>query len=655
MQRTYVWEAVITGRERSSWLYRLIWYERCDCTQNGSICRSCSRLVRPIRSICLATNEIHNRVSQNHVLYVGDNSDHAQRAVRQLQEKLAELSVRATTQGELGETESPACVVSVCEDRPVDTLERIRSAQPTVPVVLVVSPAGETTDEWLQSANRTDIVRTDDVAADAALLAHRIRVLLDNANATPASDADGQTRFETLFENPIHPLVETEFVDQEPIITRVNGAFEEVFGYEEATVRGDSLDEWVVSPDQQDEATEINDRVLDGEPFSMEVTRQTADGPREFLLHNVAHPEMEGEFAMYTDITERKERERELRYRTTLLEALTESIDAGVLLVSPDREILFYNSQFREMWNLPQSVLEEPDDNQRAIEHVLDMLANPTAFVEATKDIYEPPYEAAHRKIELADGRWFDRYTAPVTGEEGLYGLLTITRDITEQKQYERRIETQNRRLERLAGVISHDLQTPLSTAKKHLTLLELELDDPDEPVAQSLADLETTMDRVEQFAEHLPRLARESTNVEAPEACSLSTVAERAWAVTDTGALSLEFDGDCSLQADPRRLQQLFENLFANAVEHATETPDGQPAATTVRVGTHDSGFYIADDGPGVADQQGEEIFNYGMTTGGGTGIGLAIVRSIVEAHGWSIRVDDAADGGAMFCIDTQ
>jgi PAS domain S-box-containing protein len=398
-------------------------------------------------------------------------------------------------------------------------------------------------------------------------------------------------------------------------------------------------------------------RLLDGDRrFREETTYQRLDGELRYELLDVFVPDTHAEdcsrvLIAATNITERKQREEELQYQTALFEAITESINAGVLVASTDREILWYNSQFRELWELSEERLDS-GDCMAVTEFVAEQLAEPERFTTATEELYELPYESHQQEFRLADGRWIDRYTTPIVDDEGThYGLLTLVRDITDRKQYETRIETQNQWLERLAEVISHDLRTPLTTADNHLKLLEMELDEPAPPVAESLADLEATHDRLRQFTEHLPQLARESTDVGAPIECELATVARDGWDVVDTRSLSLVVTQDGTLRADPKRLQQVFENLFENAVEHAT---GGDDAATTVRVGVCEDGFYVADDGPGVSPEQGQEVFKYGMSTGEGSGIGLAIVRNIVEAHGWDIRVEHATDG-ARFVIETS
>ncbi|MGQ4555618.1 ATP-binding protein [Halobellus sp. GM3] len=96
---------------------------------------------------------------------------------------------------------------------------------------------------------------------------------------------------------------------------------------------------------------------------------------------------------------------------------------------------------------------------------------------------------------------------------------------------------------------------------------------------------------------------------------------------------------------ADSDRLQNLFENLFRNAVEHAGES-------ATVRVGLLDGrGFYVEDDGAGIPTEERDRVFDLGHSTADrGTGYGLAIVKWIADAHGWEVSVTDGTEGGARF-----
>jgi signal transduction histidine kinase len=138
---------------------------------------------------------------------------------------------------------------------------------------------------------------------------------------------------------------------------------------------------------------------------------------------------------------------------------------------------------------------------------------------------------------------------------------------------------------------------------------------------------------------------ARSTQDIDERERVDLAEAVERAWNTTVTEDATLEHDGPLqSVEGDGTRLVTLFENLFANAVEHAGED-------VTVRVGSLDDGFYVADDGPGIPQEDREEIFESGYTTSEtGTGFGLSIVESVADAHGWSVGVTEGEDGGARF-----
>ena len=104
----------------------------------------------------------------------------------------------------------------------------------------------------------------------------------------------------------------------------------------------------------------------------------------------------------------------------------------------------------------------------------------------------------------------------------------------------------------------------------------------------------------------------------------------------------------DVSLQADRSRLRQLLENLFGNAIHHA-----GPGATVTAGRLIDEFGFYVEDDGPGIPEQDRIKVFEVGFSQDErGTGFGLAIVKRIVEAHGWAIRIVENSSGGARFEI---
>jgi len=262
-----------------------------------------------------------------------------------------------------------------------------------------------------------------------------------------------------------------------------------------------------------------------------------------------------------------------------------------------------------------------------------------------------PAIETSHEyRVLTSDGthRWIESRGSNYTDDPVIGGVLVAIRDITERKTYERRIETQNQILERLADIISHDLKTPVSTANKLKDILRRAHENPDRTIEEPLDRLEVVLDDLGAFADHLPTLAHQSTHVEEPIQCELTEVTQAAWQVVETEGLTLRVEDNCTLEGDPRRLQQVFQNLFENVRRHA-------PSATSVIVGTTPNGFYVEDDGPGIIAGADEDIFAYGTTSDAGTGAGLAIVQTIIEAHGWEITLAESGAAGACFEVYTD
>jgi signal transduction histidine kinase len=99
------------------------------------------------------------------------------------------------------------------------------------------------------------------------------------------------------------------------------------------------------------------------------------------------------------------------------------------------------------------------------------------------------------------------------------------------------------------------------------------------------------------------------------------------------------------------------LENLFRNAADHGGDgatvvVGDISPMYTTTRAAAvRPSGFFVEDDGPGIAPDERDRVFEVGYTTDpNGTGFGLNIVTEVASAHGWEVSVSEGARGGARF-----
>jgi len=229
------------------------------------------------------------------------------------------------------------------------------------------------------------------------------------------------------------------------------------------------------------------------------------------------------------------------------------------------------------------------------------------------------------------------------TAKRGFGSTLTFT-DVTEREQYRQELERQNERLDRFASLVSHDMRNPLNVAQGRFELVQRDLDPDDE----NAAAIDRALTRMETLTEDILTLARTGRQVEQWDAVRLSTTVRDCWTMVETGDAELTLDGDLTFEANPDRVKRLFENLFRNAIDH------GNPDVTVTVGGLDDqSGFYVADDGPGIPPAERADVFEAGYTTSeAGTGFGLAIVADIVAAHGWEIQVTESENGGARFEI---
>jgi len=193
---------------------------------------------------------------------------------------------------------------------------------------------------------------------------------------------------------------------------------------------------------------------------------------------------------------------------------------------------------------------------------------------------------------------------------------------------------------EEFALVLAHEIRNPLAVAMGWLELAREEND------GEELAAVARAHDRMNALIEDILALADDGRLTVDVEPVDVAEVIETGEKNVARGKATVVTEVERTIRADPRRLQQLVENLVRNAVDHGGH-------GVTITIGGLDDGFYLADDGPGIPSEARERVFDAGYSTSEeGTGVGLSIARGIVEAHGWELDVTDSEDGGARFEI---
>jgi two-component system OmpR family sensor kinase len=214
-------------------------------------------------------------------------------------------------------------------------------------------------------------------------------------------------------------------------------------------------------------------------------------------------------------------------------------------------------------------------------------------------------------------------------------------------------------RLRRFVGDASHELRTPLASVQAYAELFERGARDRPEDLARAMAGIEREAQRMGVLVDDLLLLARlDQGRPLEREAVDLTEVAREAVDV----ARVLEPDRPIELVAaepvvvegDPERLRQALDNLLANVRAH---TPAGTPARVSVAQDDGTALLEVADEGPGLTDEQAERVFERfyrgdpsRARADGGTGLGLAIVAAIAQAHDGKVEVDRPDGAGVAF-----
>lgn len=214
------------------------------------------------------------------------------------------------------------------------------------------------------------------------------------------------------------------------------------------------------------------------------------------------------------------------------------------------------------------------------------------------------------------------------------------------------------RELEQLSASIAHEIRNPITAAKSLVQQLE---EDPASPENVEYARVALDeLDRVERSISHLLRYAREEelqaieTNLQEIVEGALETLRERAARLGV--AIECEWSRPVTLRADAEKLRRVVINLVGNALDALEEAKPGAPqiriTAGENLAGT-DVWLRVRDNGPGMDAVTRDRAFRpFHTSKSGGTGLGLPIVRKLVEAHGGTIELHSAVGVGSEFVV---
>lgn len=444
-------------------------------------------------------------------------------------------------------------------------------------------------------------------------------------------------------------------VDETGSLKRWNQSLCEVSGYTDEETAAMTVSDFF-GDDGHDAAVAAVRNSFESGSVNVELDLRTKDGetiPFEFvgstLEDTSGDPVLAG---IGRDVTNRVEREQELQRVHERMEFALNATDAVVWDWNvEDDQALFYPSAESlygttvETWQDFIDVIH-PEDRQKAQESI-----------ETALETGEPKHEEI-RIVRDGDVRWIEAPGHPVEADDGSTRMIGVARDITERKEYERKLEESNERLEQFAYAASHDLQEPLRMVSSYLQLIEDRADD--ELTGETEEFLEFAVngaDRMRDMIDGLLEYSRIETQGKPLEPVDLNEVVRDVHddldvPITESGA-DVEIEELPRVMGDERQLRQVFQNLLENAIQYSGDEPPRVHISAERNSSMWD--VSVRDEGIGIdPDEQDRifEVFQRLHTRGDhqGSGIGLALCERVIERHGGDIRVESAAGEGATF-----
>jgi signal transduction histidine kinase/ActR/RegA family two-component response regulator len=367
-------------------------------------------------------------------------------------------------------------------------------------------------------------------------------------------------------------------------------------------------------------------------------------------------------------------RNDELSKSLSLMQATLESTADGILVTDTQGRVVTFNSKFLSIWKVAREAVEGARHHD-IVRLSSRRTAHPDAVLTGIDRIYSSPRLEAVDLLDMTDGQAIERHSRPQYVNSQIVGRVWSYRDVTDTRRVEEAMRDEQAARVEIARVsrikdeflstLSHELRTPMTSILGWAKILLRKKSDLDtvyrglevierNAVAQSRL-IEDLLD-MNRLVSGQMRLDVRPVDALAVVDAAIETVASQA----DGKGVTLRTTGDTAAGAiagDAARLQQVVWNLLTNAIKF---TPKGGEVNIAIQRVDARLDITISDTGSGISAEFLPHVFDRfsqsdsSITrTHGGLGLGLSIVKHLVELHGGSVRALSDGDGhGATFIV---
>jgi len=337
-----------------------------------------------------------------------------------------------------------------------------------------------------------------------------------------------------------------------------------------------------------------------------------------------------------------------------------ETVDLGIFVLDPEFTVEWINQTAAAYFGLSRvDVIGQ--DKQALIESTISSIfEQPERFAETVIDTYADNSYVEEFECHVLPGeerteRWLLHQSRPIRSGPLAGGRIEHYTDITELKRSQQRLAAQRDDLEVLNQVLRHDIRNDLQLVTAYAEMLAPHVDEAGEAhrkrIVESADNAIGLTESTRDLADVMRSRQTEPTSVVVSEV--LETQIAEVRAVSPEAMITVDGPLPETAVVANSLLGSVVRNLLTNAIQHNRSDEPQVTVSATERDGWVK--ITVVDNGPGIPDSQKAELFGKGEKglESAGTGIGLYLVRTLVESYGGEVRVRDNEPEGAMFVVD--
>lgn len=441
-----------------------------------------------------------------------------------------------------------------------------------------------------------------------------------------------------------HPY---QSLDANGEIVAVNEPWLDLLGYDRGDVIGREFSRFLTDDSQAEFETQFEEVKSDGGISDLEYVMECKGGDTitvayDATIEDDGHGNVSRIHCQLTDISDQKQRELIIENSSDMMMVLDETGRGQYVSPAVERELGYEPEEL-----VGRMAFEDihPDDQEQAMEIFTRAIEKPDSFMKA------------EYRIRDADGswRWVEGRGQNLLDEPDVEGVLINARVIDERKQGEQRLKEQRDNLEVLNQVLRHDIRNNLQTVLANAELLETCGETESEEYVDQIMDAARDTVRTTQTAgDVIDVLLQPQTDLSRVQIGNkLERTVNSVRNSHEQAVISIEAPlPEVEVFADGM-LSSVFRNLLTNAILHSDkEIPEIEVSAAaddeTVQI-------QVADNGPGIPDDQKGSIFQEGEKGlhSEGTGLGLYLVQTLVERYDGEVWVEDNQPAGSVFVVE--